>query len=178
MPNSPKLPEEYAWLSNEPAPKLLIEALRLYGTQEVVGEKNNPDILAWARECNVKGYKADSIPWCGLFMAIIAYRAGKYIPDSPLWARSWAQWGTESPAAQLGDVLVFERGSGGHVGLYVGEDSECYHVLGGNQGDAVSIKRIKKSRCLAVRRQYMIGAPSNVRRVLLSANGSISVNEA
>ncbi len=178
MPTLQKLPEEYAWLADEPAPRMLLEALNLYGTQEVVGKKNNPDILAWAEECNIKGYNADSIPWCGLFMAIVAHRSGKDLPSSPLWARSWAKWGTESPSAQLGDVLVFERGSGGHVGLYIGEDSDCYHVLGGNQGDAVSIKRIAKSRCLAVRRQYKIGVPPNVRRVLLSAAGSVSVNEA
>jgi cell wall-associated NlpC family hydrolase len=35
----------------------------------------------------------------------------------------------------LGDVLVFRRGGGGHVALYVGEDEEAFHVLGGNQAD-------------------------------------------
>lgn len=171
------IPEEYACLAKEKAPKMIVEALNLYGTQEVVGAKNNPEILAWAAECNIKGYNADSIPWCGLFMAVVARRAGKDLPASPLWARSWAKWGAESPSAQLGDVLVFERGSGGHVGLYVGEDSNCYHVLGGNQGDAVSIKRIAKSRILAVRRQYKIGVPRNVRKVFLGASGGVSANE-
>ena len=35
----------------------------------------------------------------------------------------------------LGDILTFKRNGGGHVGLYVGEDKDCYHVLGGNQGN-------------------------------------------
>jgi hypothetical protein len=41
-------------------------------------------------------------------------------------------------------VLVFERPGGGHVGYYFGEDATAYHVLGGNQGDAVTIARIAR----------------------------------
>ena len=161
------LPSKYQWLSKEKAPKMLLEALKLYGTKEKQGEANNPIILAWAKECGIKGYNADSIPWCGLFMAIVAYRAGKEIPSTSLWAKSWAKWGDDSPEPQLGDLLVFYRDGGGHVGLYVGEDTQCYHVLGGNQGDAVSITRLDKNRCIASRRNYKIAAPSNVRKTVL-----------
>jgi hypothetical protein len=42
-------------------------------------------------------------------------------------------------------VLTFKRKGGGHVGIYVGEDSKCYHVLGGNQSNMTI--RIEKSRC-------------------------------
>lgn len=172
------LPKQYAWLANEGAPKMLVEALKLYGTQEKPGGANNPAIVAWANECRIPGYNADSIPWCGLFLAVVAKRAGKPVIDSPLWARSWAKWGTASPDAALGDVLVFVREGGGHVGLYVGEDSACYHVLGGNQGDAVSIRRLAKSRCIAVRRLYAVAAPANVRPVRLAPDGQPSTNEA
>jgi hypothetical protein len=48
----------------------------------------------------------------------------------------------------LGTILVFSRGSGGHVGVYMGEDSTHYHVLGGNQSDRVSVARIPKTRLL------------------------------
>ena len=52
----------------------------------------------------------------------------------------------------LGAVVVFWRispNSGkGHVGFYVGEDGEAYYVLGGNQGDAVSVVRISRDRLL------------------------------
>jgi cell wall-associated NlpC family hydrolase len=78
----------------------------------------------------------------------------------------------------LGDVLLFSRGSGGHVGIYVGEDEKCYHVLGGNQGDAVSIVRIQKVRCIGIRRtDWSRAQPSNVRVIRLSSNGVISNNE-
>lgn len=175
------LPKKYAWLANEPGPKMLVEALKLYGTKETAGPGNTAAIMAWARELGgnvAKVYTADSVPWCGLFAAIIAKRAGKSLPASPLWARAWASWGEKSPRAALGDVLVFVRPGGGHVGLYVGEDATHFHVLGGNQGDAVSIVRIAKSRCIAVRRLYSIAAPANVRPVKMVGGGPASTNEA
>jgi uncharacterized protein (TIGR02594 family) len=173
------LPARYAWLANEPAPRMLIEALKLYGVHEAKGSADNPVIIGWAKETGLsRTYREDVTPWCGLFMAVVARRAGKPLPKSPLWARDWATWGEASPKAALGDVLVFVRDGGGHVGLYVGEDSHAYHVLGGNQSDQVSITRILKSRCIAVRRLYFVAPPANVRPVRLSPNGSISTNEA
>lgn len=172
------LPKTYSWLATEPGPKMITEALKLYGTRERQGSGNNPVILEWARELGLRDYTADSIPWCGLFVSICAHRAGKPLAASPLWARSWAKWGSPSPDAALGDVLVFARNGGGHVALYVGEDENYYHCLGGNQGDAVSIVRVSKSRCIAVRRFYSAGAPANVRPVNLAANGTPSTNEA
>lgn len=50
-----------------------------------------------------------------------------------------------------GAVLVFERGSGGHVGFAIGQDDTHFHVLGGNQSDAVTVARIAKSRLLGAR---------------------------
>ena len=105
-------------------------------------------------------------------------RAGKPLPDKPLWARNWLNWGTAVQIPELGDVLVFSRESGGHVGLYVGEDAGTYHVLGGNQGDAVSIRRLAKNRLLGTRRFYRVGPPANVRRVRLCVSGALSTNEA
>lgn len=174
------LPKAYAWLDREPGPNMLLQALMLYGTVETPGKASNAKIMSWARELGgdvAKVYRDDSIPWCGLFLAIVAKRANKSLPASPLWARAWATWGKPSPEAALGDVLVFVRNGGGHVGLYVGEDADAYHCLGGNQSDAVNIKRIAKSRCIAVRRDYR-SVPKNVRPIHLAASGSLSTNEA
>jgi uncharacterized protein (TIGR02594 family) len=168
---------KYAWLDLEPAPKMLRAALDLYGVKEKIGDGDNPEILAWAKECNIYGYTADAIPWCGLFIALCAKRAGKKIPENPLWARNWAGWGESSPH-ELGAVLVFARsGGGGHVGLCVGEDKECYHVLGGNQSDSVSVTRIRKERLLACRAMYKV-KPATVRPVWLDSVGTVSGNEA
>jgi hypothetical protein len=73
--------------------------------------------------------------------------------------------------------MVFERPGGGHVGFYVGEDAAAYHVLGGNQGDSVTIARIEKQRCIA--RRWPEGQPVIGKPVMLSSGGRpISRNEA
>jgi len=112
-------------------------------------------------------------------MAVIAKRGGKAIVEGPLWARNWAKFGKAADKGQLGDVLVFRRAQGsGHVGLYVGEDYGAYHVLGGNQSDGVTITRIARDRCVAVRQPIYRKAPATVKPVQLAANGALSANEA
>lgn len=160
---------------------MIVEALKDYGTLEGPGTADNPKIIAWAREVGGEVadlYKADSIPWCGLYMAVIATRAGKEIPKHPLWALSWAAFGAKAQEPALGDVLVFLRQGGGHVGLYAGEDEDAFHTLGGNQSDQVNIKRIAKGRLYAARRPAYRTQPANVRRISLAANGALSANEA
>jgi len=92
-------------------------------------------------------------PWCGDFVET-CIRTG--LPDEPLlgalgtnpyWARNWLLFGQESKPV-TGAVLIFERGSGGHVGFAVGQDDMHFYVLGGNQSDAVTIARIIKSRLM------------------------------
>jgi len=168
---------DYSFLDKEPGPKMLLEALKLVGTKEKTGAENNPEILAWAKECDLKAYNADEIPWCGLFAAVIAKRAGKTVPWQPLWARNWASFGSLCEP-ELGAVLVFSRGTSGHVGLYVGEDRECFHVLGGNQSDAVGFTRIERGRLIASRAEYKTAKPANVRKIILTAAGTVSTNEA
>jgi uncharacterized protein (TIGR02594 family) len=175
------LPSRYGWLAREPGPKMLVAALKLFGTLEKPGSANNPTIVAWAKEVGgevADVYKADSIPWCGLFMAVVAKRAGKEVPKHPLWALSWSAFGARSPDASLGDVLVFTRNGGGHVGLYAGEDKTAFHVLGGNQSDRVCITRVAKARLYAVRRPLYRVQPANVRSIVLEASGALSLNEA
>ncbi len=174
------VPKQYAWLDSEPGPKVILEALKLHGTIETPGTKNNPTIMAWAKEVGLdKTYSADSVPWCGLFAAIVTKRAGFDPVKDPLWARNWANFGTKADKPSLGDVLVFVRDGGGHVGFYVGYDATAYHVLGGNQSDKVCITRILKSRAIAVRRcPWKVAQPANVRSIELAASGTVSDNEA
>jgi uncharacterized protein (TIGR02594 family) len=177
------LPKHYEWLNAEGAPKMLVEALKLYGLKEMPGKgKSNPEILKWAKELGVsKIYEDDDIAWCALSHAIVAKRAGKEVPFTGydlLRAKSFAKWGMESKTPQLGDTLVFQRPNGFHVGLYVGEDKEAYHVLGGNQGNAYNIMRIAKNRLYAARRPDYGIKPKNVRKVLLEATGGLSNDES
>ena len=168
------LPPAYAWLATEPGPRMLKELLKLHGVKETLGPGNNPEILSWAKEVGVP-YPADEIAWCGLAVAIAARRASwEFAPrGNPLWARNWAHWGEPGDVAMLGDVLVFPRGSGAHVAIYVGEDGDAYHILGGNQRDQVSFMRKPKTPILAIRRApWKHIQPKNVRRVTLSAGGA------
>ncbi len=175
------LPPAYGWIDDlRPLPRMLEEARKLYGTFEVPGPASNPVIMGWAKETGLaRTFTADSIPWCGLFMAVVAKRAGKAVVDGPLWARSWTKFGKAADRAQLGDILVFRRAQGsGHVGLYVGEDYGAFHVLGGNQSDGVTITRIARERCIAIRRPAYRKAPASAKPVQLAANGVLSINEA
>lgn len=175
------LPKKYAWLAGEPGPKMLLEALKVHGVIEGAGEKDNPTLLAWANEVGEKGFKHDSTAWCGLAMAVCAKRAGwAYKPKgNALWARNWASWGNPAKVAMLGDILVFPRGQGGHVAIYVGEDLDYYHILGGNQDNVMSIKRRAKKPLLAIRRApWRVAQPANVRTVKMAADGPISKSEA
>ena len=176
---------KYSWLTEEQGPVMLKNALALYGTMEKPGTANNPVILQWAKEIGggvSDVYKADEIPWCGLFMAVVAKRSSKQVVKDPLWALNWGTFGKATDVPMLGDVLVFVRKtkegkSAGHVGIYVGEDNSCFHVLGGNQSDRVCITRIEKNRLYIARRADYIAQPSNVRRVILNSSGLISSNE-
>jgi len=169
----------YNWLEEEKSPRILVQAVKLIGTKEIVGKDHNPVILDWARELGLKMYTNDEIPWCGLFIAYCAHKAGVEVVDAPLWALNWAKYGTHVNQPMLGDVLTFKRDGGGHVGIYVGEDRTHYHIIGGNQGNQVNIMRIAKTRLHQARRTaWKIAQPANVRVIKLESQGTISTNEA
>lgn len=163
-------------------PPWLLAARAKVGTREAPGPANNPTIMGWAKG-KAKGflgalYNGDNVPWCGLFAAHCIAEAGLKPPPISLRAKSWATWEANLGRSVLapGAVLVFEREGGGHVGFYVGEDAANYHVLGGNQSDAVNIMRIAKSRCIASR--WPRGVPVIGKPVRLSATGApVSGNE-
>jgi len=180
------VPPQYAWLAKlDPLPRMVAEGLKLLGTVETPGPKSNPTIMSWREEIkksggvNVDGYSADSVPWCGLLMAVLAVRAGKAPPRYPLWALNWSGFGQPGNQPCLGDVLTFVRSGGGHVALYIAEDKAAYHVLGGNQSDSVSITRIDKKRLNSVRRPTVQFAPAPTAiPYVVAASGKLSTNEA
>jgi len=174
-----KVPAKYQWLEQlDVLPKMVRAALDSYGVAETNGPANTPEIMGWAAETGLRAsYAADVVPWCGLFMAHVALKAGKVIPQKPLWALNWSRFGVDGGQPELGDVLTFTRNGGGHVGLYIGEDDDCYHVLGGNQGDKVCIKPIAKERLYAVRQPPYNNKPTTAVTYLLDADGEPSTNE-
>lgn len=134
------------------------------GTEEVEGQDSNAAIVAMLREI-APWASGDEIPWCAAFVAHVARLLG--LPRSrSLRARSWLAIGKPiqlSDAKTEEDVVVLSRGRGnqpgpevidapGHVGWFAGHTPGEVHILGGNQGDAVTIARFQQSDVLGVRR--------------------------
>lgn len=159
----------------------LLEAQRCIGITEATGAANNPLILGWGARLRID-YRADEIPWCGLFVAhcIGAQLPAEPLPVNPLGARNWARFGMACTVPQPGAVTVFWRqsiaGGRGHVGFYVGEDNHSYHILGGNQGNKVGVARIGRARFLAARWPISAAAPAGTAR-LVRPDGALSANE-
>jgi uncharacterized protein (TIGR02594 family) len=145
-------------LTEEPDIPWLNLAVELKGVREVPGTRSNSTIMGWANWLKNRlsnfYYKNDDIPWCGLFMGyIISYTLpSEKLPSNPLFARNWLKFGTYLPEPKPGAIMVFSRGkANGHVGLYSGETSSSYLILGGNQSNQVSIAPYLKSRLLGIR---------------------------
>lgn len=176
------LPLKFQWLDAISTPKIWAEARRHYGQLEHVGKGSNVNILSWAKEVGVSGwYDDDDIPWCGLFIAICVLRAGyKTVGSTLLAAISWAKWGIDVAKGQecFGDILVFGRTGGNHVGLYIAENKTAFLVYGGNQSNAVGFAWIAKSRLKACRRPAYKNKPESVKKIWLAESGELSVNEA
>lgn len=170
-----------------PALPWMTVAKRQLGVREAPGKANNPIILRWAKAVGRKlgiAYEADSVPWCGLFVAycFTAALANVIVPGVAVRAKAWALWGLGLNEPSYGAVVVFERSGGGHVGFYLGQAMRggklYYRVLGGNQSDAVTEAWIAADRCVAIRWPYQWPAPSTG-PVILADNGEpISSNEA
>ena len=168
-----------------PMPGWVDHAFRHQGLKEAKGSANNPTILSWAKELGIKilgiVYNADATAWCGLFVAHCLKEAGIDLlkmdkQTIAIRAKAWATWGVHTPP-RYGCILVFERPGGGHVGFYVGEDSKYYYVLGGNQGDMVSVMKIERSRMIATR--WPRGSDMVTKRVIVDDKGiPVSNNEA
>lgn len=134
-------------------PPWVKELQKVFGWHEV---RDNTRLRAWLRSDNKTLGDPAALPWCGdaaetaMKLALPNEPFVGALDVNPYFARNWITFGHE--ARGYGAVGVFSRGpSSGHVGFLVGEDDTCFHVLGGNQGDAVSVTRIEKSRLLASR---------------------------
>lgn len=149
--------------------KLQVDALdiarRFIGVKEAPGTTSNPAILAMLK-LDAQWPEDDSrTPWCSGFVNWVAWLL--QLPRSrSLAARSWLKVGTAvriEDAVPGFDVVILSRGPGpqpgpevldapGHVGFFVGREEFSILVLGGNQGDMVSVAPFSLGRLLGVRR--------------------------
>lgn len=127
-------------------------ALDELGTSEIYGKKNNPRILEYHKATTLKA-EDDETSWCSSFVSWCLEKSGVKSTKSAA-ARSYLSWGKELEYPVEGCIVVLKRGNSswqGHVGFFVREDRDTVSLLGGNQGDAVSIAKFSKSKLLGYR---------------------------
>jgi uncharacterized protein (TIGR02594 family) len=124
------------------------------GVVEIPGPQDNPRVVEYHSTCTLRATN-DETAWCSAFVNWCMVQAGKKGTDNAA-ARSWLNWkdGAKLTAPRLGCVVVFARGTNpwqGHVGFFVGDDDNHIQVLGGNQGNSVSVDFYRKDRLLGFR---------------------------
>lgn len=121
------------------------------GLREIPGAPTAPKIGAWLAKLGA-WWRDDETPWCGT--AAAAWMDACGIKPAKNWfrAKAWLDWGTPIGSPVVGAVVVFDRAGGGHVGLVIGRDQTGrLLVLGGNQGNAVSIAPFDSARVIGYR---------------------------
>jgi len=128
------------------------------GTKEIPGKADNPLIVRWLRMI-VASINSEETAWCSAFVNAMAREAG-YEQSGKLNARSWLDVGTKVSLdkAKPGDVVILWRVARdsweGHVAFFVKQDTTTasLRLLGGNQGDSVSISSYSAKQLLGIRR--------------------------
>lgn len=136
----------------EKRPPWLITAEKELGQKEIYGTKDNLRIVEYGESVDLE-INDDETPWCSTFVNFVLIKSG-YRATRSAAARSFLNWGIGMDEPKLGAILVFKRGNSdwqGHVGFYVGETKNYYKVLGGNQGNSVSIAKYAKKDLLGIR---------------------------
>lgn len=144
-------------------------AQRFIGVKEAAGRVANPAILGMLQLDGAQ-VEDDATPWCSAFVNYIMWLLR--LPRSKsLRARSWLEVGQPIHLrdAEPGfDVVILARGdqrpgagvinAPGHVGFVGGRASDpepdWIAVLGGNQGDAVSVRSYPLTSVLGIRRVW------------------------
>jgi uncharacterized protein (TIGR02594 family) len=141
-----------AEIKQEIAQPLWLQAgIKLIGTREGAGARDNKVLIDWAKQEGgdiAAAYTHDSIPWCALFADHCLTLAGIKGPGT-LWALDFAgKWPSirlSGPA--VGAFAPMLRDGGGHIIQVAGRDQHGNIMgLGGNQSDQVSIVPFPLSR--------------------------------
>mgnify|MGYP000443863764 CR=1 FL=1 len=160
-------------------PKYMEIAKKYLGTKESPGSVNNPKVVQMFKLAEHPEITQDAVPWCAAFVA--ACLAEAKVPNEVakslrLWAAAYAKLGTPVKNPVWGAVGVKTRNGGGHVGFVVAANDQYVWLLGGNQGDQVSVARFPRSSFTAFRLPTGIDVKS-LPKLPTSAAGAISPSE-
>lgn len=122
------------------------------GVKEFDGPADNPRIISYHEHTTLKS-KEDETPWCAAFCNWVLDQVN--LPTlHHANARSFLELPTRC-GPRHGAIAILWRGSKigsqGHVGFVESFDENTVTLLGGNQGDAVSVAKFPRSRVLAFR---------------------------
>jgi uncharacterized protein (TIGR02594 family) len=153
-------------------------AFKFLGVKEVPGKGSNPVVDEMFALAGFPGLK-DDVPWCAAFVAAMLRKAG--LPNEVeakmrLWAASYARCGVKSARPVYGAIGVKTRTGGGHVGFVVAANESTVWLLGGNQGDKVSIAGFSRSSFTAYRVPTGID-PASLPRLPSSAAGAMNPSQ-
>jgi uncharacterized protein (TIGR02594 family) len=152
------------------------EARKHIGLKEIKGTGTNMTIKSWLSNLRA-WWSDDETPWCGTFVASCMKAAGYPLPKHWYRAKDWLNWGVDIGSACFGCIVVFDRRGGGHVGFVVGKDKQGrLMILGGNQGDAVSVAPFDTARVIGYR--MPVGVMSRITLPLMVSADLSSTNEA
>lgn len=158
-------------------PPWYLEARRKIGLQEKLHNKELREYLK--SDGSTLGDPA-KLPWCGDFMETVIALTLPEEPmvDNPYWALNWKKFGRPIDIVALGAIAPFSRPGGGHIGQIAGHDKTHYHVLGGNQNNAITITRIDKERLSGPLRWPTTFSLPTQALAFSTIDASISTNEA
>ena len=140
-------------------------------------------------------YDPDETAWCSIFIgAMLGGEQFDLTGITPM-VKSWLSFRSAKRVslseAQYGDIVILDRTTDpnfGHGGFYVGTSGKYIQILGGNQGDQVSVASFNKARLAGIVRPIPSGgavvsgplfeekAPSIMRELIQALN--ISTEDA
>lgn len=125
------------------------------GLKETPGPKSTPRIHS-AIETAAKWLDKDdsATAWCGCIRGLWGLETGTGVPREHYRAAAWLNWGVavDVEDAKRGDTVVISRAGGNHVALLDRVEGPRIYLLGGNQGNAVSIASFSQALVRGVRR--------------------------
>lgn len=128
----------------------LAHAIGELGETEVSGDQDNPRIVEYHSSTGLSA-DDDETPWCAAFVSWCLEQAGIQSMRSAR-ARDYLEFGEILKEPQIGCIVVLSRKGGGHVGFYWGKSQNGkINLLGGNQGNAVTIAPYDASRVVGYR---------------------------
>lgn len=168
--------------TTSPDPIWYQEALRKLGLHE---SRDKLTLSSYLKKYGGSVGDPTKVPWCGDFVESVIVKTLPHepVPTNPYWALNWSKFGKSLAIPVRGAIVTFRRYDkkgrliGGHVGFIAGHDANYFHVLGGNQSNAVTIAKVAKDRMDAMRWPSTVEMP-RVAVTKSTFNGTISTNEA